>query len=77
VLAGIHEWLRPGGTFAATLGTSDSPEDLEDFFGTSMSFSHFDTPTNRHLLAEAGFRVEQADEIFDEGETSLWVVATA
>ena len=78
VLARIHAWLRPAGVFAATLGTSDSPEDVEeDFFGAPMSWSHFDAETNRRLMADAGFDVEQADEVFDEGEWALWVIATA
>jgi len=78
VLARIHEWLRPPGVFAATLGTSDSPGDIEeDFFGAPMSWSHFDAETNRRLMADAGFDVEQADEVFDEGEWALWVIATA
>ena len=55
VLSRIREWLRPSGTFAATLGTSDSSEDVEeDFFGAPMSWSHFDTDTNRRLVAGAG-----------------------
>ena len=78
VLSEIHRWLRPGGLFAATLGTSDSLEDVEeDFFGAEMSWSHFDAETNRRLLIEAGFAVEQADIVLDEGETALWVIATA
>lgn len=78
VLSEIHRWLRPGGLFAATLGTSDSLEDVEeDFFGAEMSWSHFDAETNRRLLIEAGFAVEQADIVLDEGETALWVIGTA
>ena len=78
VLSNVHDWLRPGGTFAGTLGTSDSTEDVEeDFFGAPMSWSHFDAETNRRLLRGAGFDVEQADEVFDEGEMALWVMATA
>ena len=78
VLTRIHDWLRPGGMLAATLGTSDSPEDVEeDFFGAPMSWSHFDADTSRRLLSEAGFDIEQAGEIFDEGEMALWVIATA
>jgi SAM-dependent methyltransferase len=78
VLARIHEWLLPGGMFAGTLGTSDSSEDVEeDFFGAPMSWSHFDAETNRRLMADAGFDVEQADEVFDVGEWALWVIATA
>jgi SAM-dependent methyltransferase len=78
VLSNVHDWLRPGGLFAATLGTSDSPEDVEaDFFGAPMSWSHFDAETNRRLLREEGFEIVQADEVFDEGEMALWVIATA
>jgi SAM-dependent methyltransferase len=78
VLSNVHGWLRPEGLFAGTLGTSDSPEDLEeDFFGARMSWSHFDAETNRRLVAGAGFDVEQADEVFDEGEWALWVIARA
>jgi SAM-dependent methyltransferase len=78
VLAEIHDWLRPGGLFAGTLGTSDSPEDTEeDFFGAPMSWSHYDAETNRRLLVDAGFSVEQADELFDEDEKALWVIAIA
>ena len=78
VLARIHEWLCPGGMFAGTLGTSDSPEDVEeDFFGAPMSWSHFDAATSRRIVVGAGFDVEQADEVFDEGEWALWVIATA
>jgi SAM-dependent methyltransferase len=78
VLSSVRSWLRPGGVFAGTLGTSDSSEDREeDFFGASMAWSHFDAETNRRLLDEAGFHVEQGDEVFDEGEWALWVIATA
>ena len=77
VLARIHDWLTPGGVLAGTLGASDSPEDVEeDFFGAPMSWSHFDAETNRGLVRDAGFRIVKADEVRDEGETALWVIAT-
>jgi SAM-dependent methyltransferase len=78
VLTQINKWLRPGGMFAGTLGTSDGAEDVEeDFFGAPMSWSHFDAETNRLLLRDAGFEIRQADEVFDEDEWALWVIATA
>jgi hypothetical protein len=42
-----------------------------------MYWSHFDGDANRKLLREAGFQLLEADEIEDEGETPLWVIATA
>ena len=78
LLARIHAWLRPGGLFAGTLGRGDNPADLvPDFFGAPMYWSHFDAETNRALLRAAGFDLVQADEIQDEGETPLWVIARA
>ena len=78
VLAAVKAWLTPGGFLAGTLGTSDSPEDVEeDFFGAPMSWSHFDAETNRLLLRDAGFELVQAEEIRDEGETALWVIGSA
>jgi SAM-dependent methyltransferase len=78
LLARIYAWLKPGGLFAGTLGRGDNPADLvPDFYGASMYWSHFDAETNRTLLREAGFDVLEADEIEDEGETPLWVIATA
>jgi SAM-dependent methyltransferase len=78
LLARIHAWLRPGGLLAGTLGRGDNPADLvPDFYGAPMYWSHFDAETNRTLLRETGFVLVQADEIQDEGETPLWVIATA
>lgn len=78
LIARIHGWLEPGGLFAGTLGSGDNPaEMIPDFHGAPMYWSHFDADTNRQLLRDAGFRLMQADEIEDEGEIPLWVIATA
>jgi SAM-dependent methyltransferase len=78
LFARIHGWLKPGGVFAGTLGSGDNPaEHVPDFHGAPMYWSHFDGDTNRGLLRDAGFDLVQADEIEDEGETPLWVIATA
>ena len=78
VLGTIRGWLRPSGILAGTMGGGDNPDEREsDFFGAPMAWSHFDAETNRGLLRSAGFVLEQADEISDEGETPLWVLARA
>ena len=76
VFAAIRAWLRSGGILAGTFGSSDTPEDRSDFFGAPMAWSHFDARTTRRLLQDAGFELEQAEVIADEGEQSLWVIAT-
>lgn len=78
LFARVHGWLKPGGVFAGTLGSGDNPaEHVSDFYGAPMYWSHFAGDTNRGLLRDAGFDLIQADEIEDEGETPLWVIATA
>jgi SAM-dependent methyltransferase len=76
--ARIRSWLRPGGFLFGTLGSGDNPDELnEDFFGTPMTWSHFDDETNRRLLVEAGFDLELADVVEDLDERPLWVIARA
>jgi SAM-dependent methyltransferase len=78
LFARIHGWMKTGGVFAGTLGSGDNPADhVPDFYGAPMYWSHFGGDTNRGLLRDAGFDLVQADEIEDEGETPLWVIATA
>ena len=78
LFARVHGWLKPGGLFAGTLGSGDNPaEHVPNFYGAPMYWSHFDGDTNRGFLRDAGFDLVQADEIEDEGETPLWVIATA
>jgi cyclopropane fatty-acyl-phospholipid synthase-like methyltransferase len=78
--ARIASWLRPGGFFVASLGSRDNEGVVEeDWLGAPMFFSHFDAPTNRRLLVEAGFELVR-DEVLaqpEHGEESrfLWVLA--
>ena len=42
LLARIRGWLRPGGSFIATMGVEDDPGGIEDdWLGVHMYFSHF------------------------------------
>jgi SAM-dependent methyltransferase len=78
ILGRIHGWLRPGGLLAGTFGSGDNPAEVEErYFGAKMYWSHFDAETNRRLLRDAGFELVEADEIEDEDETPLWVIARA
>jgi SAM-dependent methyltransferase len=72
----IRRWVRPGGVLFGTLGSGVNPHEEDDFYGAPMYWSHFDAETNRRLLADAGFGIEQADVVEDMGESHLWVVAT-
>ena len=73
----IRAWLQPCGILFGTLGNGDNPDERHDFFGSPMTWSHFDADTNRRLLREAGFALEFADVVEDMDERHLWVIARA
>ncbi len=78
LFARMRTWLRPGGVLFGTLGSGDNPAERDDdFLGAPMYWSHFDAETNRRLLREAGFEVEEADVAEDMDEHHLWVIARA
>jgi ubiquinone/menaquinone biosynthesis C-methylase UbiE len=82
LLADIARWLVPGGFLLACFGTVDVESWVEQDFlglgGTSWT-SSFDAPTNRRLLADAGFALDVA-EVVETDETWgterwFWVLA--
>jgi SAM-dependent methyltransferase len=82
LLARIARWLRPGGLFLASLGAADLPDEIADWLGAPMYFSHFDAATNRRLVLDAGFEIVRNEVVTmvedGHGETSfLWILARA
>jgi SAM-dependent methyltransferase len=80
LLAQIARWLRPGGLLLATMGAGDTPAGVEeDWLGAPMFWSHFDAPTNQHLVREAGFSLLEAEVVTEEEDgvpvSFLWVLA--
>ena len=78
----IHGWLRPGGWFCASFGTSDNPGTVEPgWLGRAdMYFASFPPAQNDAELAEAGFRIDIAETVseVEQGEglaTFHWVIA--
>lgn len=57
LLKRVFKWLRPGGTFAATLGKGRWTGRERDWHGTEMFFSHQDHQTYRSWLEDIGFKV--------------------
>jgi SAM-dependent methyltransferase len=68
LLERCRDWLRPGGLLLVTMGVGDSPDEVEpEWLGAPMFFASFDEETNRNLVEQAGFDVEQARVVpFDE-----------
>jgi SAM-dependent methyltransferase len=80
LLARIRDWLRPGGTFIASMGVEDDPGTIEqDWLGVDMYFSHFNARKNRRLVEDAGLVVDSAEVLAEPEDRCaarfLWVVA--
>jgi SAM-dependent methyltransferase len=80
LLVRIREWLRPGGTFLASMGVEDDPGTVEpDWLGVEMYFSHFSARKNRRLVEDAGLVVDSAEVLVEPEDRHdarfLWVVA--
>jgi 2-polyprenyl-3-methyl-5-hydroxy-6-metoxy-1,4-benzoquinol methylase len=82
LLGRIHRWLKPEGTFLATMTLPDYEGRDDDWegWGAPMVWSHYDGDTNVALLREAGFVIRYAEPRTgggpgDESETWLWVLA--
>lgn len=77
----IATWLRPGGHFLAALGIGSDHGTVDDWLGAPMFFSSHDAPTNRRLLAEAGFTILVDEHVTmhePEGPATFqWVIATS
>jgi SAM-dependent methyltransferase len=80
LVARIYRWLRPGGLFLAPW-TIWAWEELADWCGAPMWWSHFDADTNLDLIRTAGFEIVSDDTRTSEDtptgprETWLWVLA--
>lgn len=81
LLAAIHRWLKPGGTFLATLTVTEFEGEESDWegWGAAMRWSHYDEETNRGMLRDAEFEIHYAEPRTTSGtggdETWLWVEA--
>jgi SAM-dependent methyltransferase len=77
----IHRWLKPEGTFLATMTVTDNEGRDEDWggWGAPMVWSHYDSEANVAMLRDAGFEIRYAEPRTGLGtgdaETWLWVLA--
>jgi 2-polyprenyl-3-methyl-5-hydroxy-6-metoxy-1,4-benzoquinol methylase len=54
----IYNWLKPSGYFITTLGNEDEETYTEDnFFGTTMYWSHFGKEQYRSMLLKIGVKI--------------------
>ncbi|MEP6908963.1 MAG: class I SAM-dependent methyltransferase [Actinomycetota bacterium] len=67
LLASIYFWLRPGGWFLATMGVGGADDEVdENWLGAPTFWASFDEATNRKMLTDAGFELQEATVIASE-----------
>ena len=67
LLADFYRTLKTGGVALLCLGAQDLVDDIdEDYLGTRMYWSHFDTNTYIKMLKETGFTIIWAKRVDDE-----------
>jgi len=72
----MHGWLNKDGVILVSMGTSDTPVDVQEFVGAKMAWSSFSIDENLRLVTEAGFEtILRVDDNRDPGEHHLWVLA--
>jgi ubiquinone/menaquinone biosynthesis C-methylase UbiE len=74
VLMGFHRLLRQDGVLLFSSGR-DAWEDIEDFHGARMFWSHPDRKVTRKLVVNAGFAVIMSEILEHGGEEHYWVMA--
>lgn len=79
LLANFHRMLKPGGLALLCLGADHLIDDIdENFFGTRMYWSHYDTETYLRMLKELGYSILWSKYVQDatcEGAGHLFVLA--
>ena len=75
----FHRMLRTGGVALLCLGAEDLLDDIEeDYLGTRMYWSHYNSDTYLKMLKKCGFKTIWAKHIVDEtceGAKHLFVLA--
>jgi ubiquinone/menaquinone biosynthesis C-methylase UbiE len=79
LLANFHRMLKPGGFALLCLGAENLVDDIdENYLGTRMYWSHYDTETYLQILAECDFSIIWSKRVADgtcEGAGHLFVFA--
>jgi ubiquinone/menaquinone biosynthesis C-methylase UbiE len=74
IFQSFYKILKPDGYMLASVGASEW-EEVEEYYGVDMFWSHFDPTTTQSLITEAGFDVEFNRTVENGGEVHNWVLA--
>jgi SAM-dependent methyltransferase len=65
LLRNFHRMLRRGGLLLLCSGAADLPDGIEEYFGASMYWSHYDAAANLEMLSRCGFVVLRSELVRD------------
>jgi len=78
ILRNFYRMLRPSGLALLCLGADDLERDVEDnYLGSRMYWSHFDSETNLRILRETGFDLiwsKMVADVSSPGSAHLFVL---
>ena len=77
LLMGFHRILRTGGLVLLCTGAGDLNEDVGDYLGSAMFWSHYDSETNLRMITESGFELVWSGIVkdpFDSAASHLFVL---
>jgi 2-polyprenyl-3-methyl-5-hydroxy-6-metoxy-1,4-benzoquinol methylase len=67
LIANFHRMLKPGGFALLCLGAENVMDDIdENYLGTRMYWSHYDTETYLKMLNDCGFSIIWSKRVADE-----------
>ena len=73
----MHGWLKKDGVILVSMGTTDTPVDVQEFVGAEMAWSSFSIDDNLRLITDAGFETMlMVDDNRNPEEHHLWILAT-
>jgi len=74
VLENFNRVLKPNGYLLLITGNNDNPDDVDDFFGAKMYWSHYDRATSLQMISDAGFEIEWDKVVSDRPSGSHTLV---
>jgi cyclopropane fatty-acyl-phospholipid synthase-like methyltransferase len=74
VFRSFHKILRPKGVMLVSVACK-AREEIADYLGVDMFWSHYDSSKTRSLITAAGFDIEFGRDVASVGEKHHWVLA--
>lgn len=78
IIAEIARTLKPTGRLLITVGTEDVVyKERDEFCGSKMAWSYFDTETNLGIVSQYGFTILEAlnEKDYGSDEKHVWILA--